>query len=248
MKYFISIVLAVCQSIMLCAQNIDYNKIVLPDKVIPSSFEERLVQLAWKNHPSNIIASQNVQIAGKEKKLAQWKWLDDIYANGNLNEYTINPAPDAPSNVFFPRYNFGIRISLGTFVTTPLHSKIASDQVVNSENQVNERKLIVREEILSNVEKMKQYYKFMKLREQIKEDFLVMYKDSEKKFSTGEIDIEKYRMAVQGYYGQAEKVVEAQANFYNSKITLEALVGIDLTDIEGYQQFIQKLDSEIRID
>ena len=84
MKYFISIVLAVCQSIMLCAQNIDYNKIVLPDKVIPSSFEERLVQLAWKNHPSNIIASQNVQIAGKEKKLAQWKWLDDIYANGNL--------------------------------------------------------------------------------------------------------------------------------------------------------------------
>ncbi len=248
MKYFISIVLAVCQSIMLCAQNIDYNKIVLPDKVIPSSFEERLVQLAWKNHPSNIIASQNVQIAGKEKKLAQWKWLDDIYANGNLNEYTINPAPDAPSNVFFPRYNFGIRISLGTFVTTPLHSKIASDQVVNSENQVNERKLIVREEILSNVEKMKQYYKYMKLREQIKEDFLVMYKDSEKKFSTGEIDIEKYRMAVQGYYGQAEKVVEAQANFYNSKITLEALVGIDLTDIEGYQQFIQKLDSEIRID
>ncbi len=248
MKYFILILSAIFQSAMVSAQNIDYNRIVLPDQVIPSSFEERLVQLAWKNHPSNKIALQNVQIASKEKKLAQWKWLDDIYANGNLNEYTINPAPDAPSNVFFPRYNFGIRVSLGTFVSTPLHSKIAGDQILNSENQVNERKLIVREEVLSNLEKMKQFYKFLKLREQIKEDFLVMYKDSEKKFSTGEIDIEKYRTAVQGYYGQAEKVVEAQANFYNSKITLEALIGVSLDDIEGYQQFIQKLDSEIRID
>lgn len=248
MKYFILIVFLTLQSILTQAQNIDYNKIVLPDQVIPASFEERLVQLAWKNHPSNKIVLQNVQIAGKEKKVAQWKWLDDIYASGNLNEYTINPDPTAPSNIYFPRYNFGIRISLGTFVSTPLHVRIASDRINNSENQVNERKLIVREEVLSNFEKMKQFYKFMKLREQIKEDFLVMYKDSEKKFSTGEIDIDKYRTAVQGYYGQAEKVVEAQANFYNSKITLEALVGVDLTDIEGYQQFIQKLDSEIRID
>jgi outer membrane protein TolC len=248
MKYYIIIVLASFQSIMVSAQNIDYNKIVLPDQVKPSSFEERLVQLAWKNHPSNKIALQNVEIARKEKKIAQWKWLDDIYANGNLNEYTINPAPNTSSNVFFPRYNFGIRVSLGTFVSTPLHSKIASDQIINSENQVNERKLVVREDVLSNFEKLKQYYKFMKLREQIKEDFLVMYKDSEKKFSTGEIDIEKYRTAVQGYYGQAEKVVEAQANFLNSKITLEALVGIDLVDIEGYQEFLRKLDSEIRID
>ncbi len=236
------------QSFCGLAQNIDYNKIILPDNAVPSTFEERLVQLAWRNHPSNKIVLQNVQIARKEKKLSQLKWLDDIYANGNLNEYTINPSPLGISNVFFPRYNFGVRVSIGTFVTTSLHSKMGSYKIVNSENEVNERKLLVREEVLANFEKLKQFYKFMKLREQIKEDFLTMYKDSEKKFSTGEIDIEKYRTAVQSYYGQAEKVVEAQANFNNSKITLEALVGIDLSELEGYQQFVQKLDSEIRID
>lgn len=248
MKSVVLVVFILVQAVFGLAQNIDYNKIILPDNAVPSNFEDRLVQLAWKNHPSNKIVLQNVEIAKKEKKLSQWKWLDDIYANGNLNEYTINPSPIAPSNVFFPRYNFGIRVSLGTFVSTPLHSKIGSDKIVNSENEVNERKLIVREEVLANFEKMKQFYKFLKLREQIKEDFLTMYKDSEKKFSTGEIDIEKYRSAVQAYYGQAEKVVEAQANFNNSKITLEALIGINLSEIEGYQQLIQKLDSEIRID
>lgn len=230
------------------AQNIDYNKIILPDKVTPSTFEEKLVQLAWRNHPSNKTALQNVEIAQSEKKISQWKWLDDIYATGNLNEYTINSSTSTPDNVYYPRYNFGIRFSLGTFVSTPLHTKIASSRIINAVNDVNEQKLGIREAVLANFEKLKQYYKSLKLREQIMEDYLTMYKDSEKKFSTGEIDIEKYRMAVQAYYGQAEKVVEAQSSFNSAKITLDALIGLDISELEGYKEFLQQLDSEIRID
>lgn len=230
------------------SQNVDFNKVILPENVTPYSFEEKLVQLAWKNHPTNKIVLKNVEIAHKERNLARLKWLDDIYATGNLNEYTINPAPDAPTNMFFPRYNFGIRISVGTFVSTPIRSRIESDNIVNSENEVNERKLVVREQVLSGLEKLKQYYKFMKLREQIKEDFLTMYKDAEKKFSLGEVDIEKYRSSVQAYYNQAEEVVEAQTNYNGAKIVLEALVGVPLLEIDGYQQFLQKLDAEIKID
>lgn len=230
------------------SQNIDYNRIILPDNIEAASFEEQLIRLAWKNHPSNKIVNQNVSIAVKEKKLAQWKWLDDIYANGNLNEYTLNPAPDGSSNVFFPRYNFGVRFSIGTFITTPINARVASEKVNNAENLVNERKLLVRENVLMNCEKLKQYYKNLRLREQIKEDFLVMYKDAEKKFSTGEIDIEKYRQAIQGYYGQAEKVVEAESTFNSARIALEAYIGVPLTEIEGYQEYIRRLDVDIRLD
>ncbi len=244
---FIGLVIFFMPSIVI-SQNIDYNRVILPDNVEAASFEEQLIRLAWKNHPSNKIVIQNVSISTKEKKMAQWKWLDDIYANGNLNEYTLNPAPDGSSNVFFPRYNFGIRFSLGTFITTPLSAKVASEKVSNAENVVNERKLLVRESVLMNCEKLKQYYKNLRLREQIKEDFLVMYKDAEKKFSTGEVDIEKYRQAIQGYYGQAEKVVEAESTFNSAIIALEAYIGVPLTEIEGYQEFIRKLDVEMRID
>jgi len=244
----IILVLSLFQFSIVLAQSVDFNKVILPENVTPASFEEKLVQLAWKNHPTNKIALQNVEIAFKERNLARWKWLDDIYATGNLNEYTINPTPDIPTNQFFPRYNFGIRVSLGTFVSTPIRTRIEGDKIVNSENEVNERKLIIREQVLSGVEKLKQYYKFMKLREQIKEDFLTMYKDAEKKFSLGEIEIEKYRSSVQSYYNQAEEVVEAQTNFNSAKIVLEALVGVSIVEIEGYQQFLQKLDEDIRID
>ena len=164
-----------------------------------------------------------------------------------MNEYTLHPVPGA-TNVYYPRYNFGVRVTLGSFVTIPLQTSAANDRLINSEHLVNVKKLGVREEILANVERLKQYYKFIKIREQIKEDFRTMYKDAEKKFSTGDINIERYRAAVQAYYDQSEQVVEAQTNYNGVKIALEALVGVQLTDIEGYKEFISKLDAEIKID
>ncbi len=225
------------------AQSIDYNKIILPDRVVPNNFEERLVQLAWKNHPSNRVVDQNVEIAQKEKVVARWQWLDNIYANGNVNEYTLHPKPTA-INVYYPRYNFGVRLSLGNFVTIPAQVSAANGRLANTLLLVNQKKLTVREDVLSNVERLKQFYKFIKIREQIREDFRTMYKDSEKKFSTGDINMEQYRAAVEAYYDQSEQVVEAQASFNGIKIALEALVGLQLTDIEGYQEFINRLDAE----
>lgn len=234
------------------AQSIDYNKIVLPEKVIPNNFEERLIQLAWKNHPANKMVLQNVDIAHREKNQARFKWLDDIYAAGNLNEYTLKKQETVPgtlpTNIFFPRYNFGIRFSLGTFFNIPGQVKIADGKLINAEYAVDEKKLLLREEILGDVEKLKQFYKFVKLRRQIKEDFFTMYKDAEKRFSTGEMKIEGFRAAVQSYYNQAESVVEAQANFNGVKINLEALVGVELSDVEGYSDFISKLDAELKLE
>jgi len=247
MKLFRFLTLVTFLPLAVQAQSIDYNKIILPDRVMPNNFEERLVQLAWKNHPSNRVVEQNVDIAQKEKAVARWRWLDDIYANGNINEYTLHPIVGA-TNVYYPRYNFGVRVTLGSFVNIPLQVSAANGRLTNSMLLVNQKKLTVREDVLGNVERLKQYYKFIKIREQIKEDFRTMYKDAEKKFSTGDINIERYRAAVQAYYDQSEQVVEAQTNYNGVKITLEALVGVQLTDIEGYQEFIKRLDAEGKVD
>lgn len=230
------------------SQNVDFNKIVLPDHITGISFEERLVQLAWNNHPSNMIKLKNISIAKQEVKISKSRWLDDIYASGNLNEYTINPSPVGVPNNFFPRYNFGIRVSLGTFVITPMNVRASKLRMENAELEVDEKKLLVREQVLSALEKVKQFYKFLKLREQVTEDLLMMYKDAEKKFSIGEVDIEKYRASVQSYYAQAEKVAEAEANFNSAKIALEGMLGVSLNDIDGYDQFLRTLDSQINLD
>ena len=45
------LILLLVISTPLLAQNVDYNKIILPEGSQGSEFEERLVQLAWRNHP-----------------------------------------------------------------------------------------------------------------------------------------------------------------------------------------------------
>lgn len=233
------------------AQVVDFNKVILPDNVTPNEFEERLVQLAWKNHPSNKVVVNDVDIALKERNLARWRWLDDIYANGNLNEYTLNPQSQTgvtPTNVFFPRYNFGIRVSIGTFVTTPIQSKIATARVAQSEHAVNEKKLTVREEVMVSVERLKQNYKVIRIREQVFEDYRTMYINAEKKFQIGEVSIEDYRTATQAYADQKESVAEAQANYNATRFALESLIGVSITDVKGYAEFIAVLDAAAKLD
>lgn len=227
------------------AQVIDYKKVIIPETIVAQVFEERLVQLAWNNNPSNKEVIQNVQLARREKKLAQFGWLDNIYAAGNINEFTINPNPEVNS-VFFPRYNFGVRFSLGTFFLTPIQAKVANDKIVNSMFMVDQQKLQIRETILAHVERLKHFYKFIKLRDRIREDYLSMYKNAERQFSIGEITIEAYRAATLAYYKQVESVIEAEASYNEVEINIEAIVGIELKEVNGYSDFILKLDEEMK--
>src|SRR5690606_22628995 len=122
MKKLAPFIIACCISgNVIHAQTVDYNRIILPENITTVSFDEKLVQLAWRNNPSNRIVEENIRIAQKEKAIASWSWLDNIYAVGNLNEFTLE-GTNLERQIFYPRYNFGVRLSLGTFVKTPLES------------------------------------------------------------------------------------------------------------------------------
>jgi hypothetical protein len=80
--------LLVLASFAVKAQSIDYNKIIVTEQISSISFEERLVQLAWRNHPSNKVVAQEVEMAQSMRSKARWSWLDNIYVEGNYNEFT----------------------------------------------------------------------------------------------------------------------------------------------------------------
>jgi outer membrane protein TolC len=229
------------------AQVTDYNKIILPNSIVDVSFEEKLIQLAWNNHPSSKIALQNVQLYNKEKNLTGWSWLENINATFNVNQFNIDPSSDPLGRAgFYPRYNISMRMSLGTLALTPINTKIARDRVIIGEQQVNELKLSIRKDMLVQIEQFKERYKVLRLRDRLKEDFLVLFKDAEKKFSQGEIQIEQYQMASQAYYTRSEAVITAVSQFNQTKIALEELIGLRLEEVEGYNSFLNQLEAEIR--
>ncbi len=229
---------------MSMAQSVDYNKIIVTEQISAISFEERLVQLAWRNHPSNKTVTQKVELAQSIRAKARWSWLDNIFVEGNYNEFTGKDEIDALARSFYPRYNVGVRLPLGTFVQTPLSAQVANDQVLISEFEVNAKKLEVRENVLLAVERLKERFKVVKLRERIQEDYFLMYQSSEKKFKAGEITLETYRGTSQAYYLKEEEIIQARSVFNQQRIALEAMIGVELKDVEGYVQFIDRLTTE----
>jgi outer membrane protein TolC len=229
------------------AQSVDYNKIIVPDQVPSISFEERLVQLAWKNHPTNKAAMQKVEMAQSLKTKASWAWLDNFYIMANMNEFTGSTDVDEWGRAFYPKYNLGVKLPIGTFIHTPLNSHAAKDQVLINEFEVNARKLAVRRDVLQAVEKLRERFKIIKLRERIKEDYLLMFQDAEKKFKEGKITLEFYRGTIQSYSLQEEEIIQAQSLFNQERLALEELVGVELKDVEGYAEFTARLTRETQI-
>jgi len=248
MRSFLCLLLVIW-AIQSNAQGIDYNKIVLPDHITPNNIEDKLVQLAWKNHPSNKMVMKDVEISRKEASLSRWKWLDDIYAQGNLNEFTLKPASERPTNNFFPRYNFGIRVSIGTFANTSALAKIADQKAIRTAYAVDAQKLAVREEVLTDLEKLKSTYKSYRVRQNIKEDYLQMYRTAKKKFESAEVtNMDQYRLTLQAYADQLDKSVASESAFNAAKIALEALIGVALEEVEGYSELLKQLDAEAKIE
>jgi len=226
------------------AQSVDYNKIIVTEQISAISFEERLVQLAWRNHPSNRIVMQKVELAQSVRAKARWSWLDNIFVEGNYNEFTGKDEIDPLARSFYPRYNVGVRLPISTFVQTPLSAQVANDQVLISESDVNAKKLETRESVLQAVEKLKERFKIIKLRERIQEDYFLMFQSAEKKFKAGEINLDNYRATSQAYYMKEEEIIQARSIFNQQRIALEAMIGVELKDVEGYVQFIDKLTTE----
>lgn len=226
------------------AQSVDYNKIIVTEQISAISFEEKLVQLAWRNHPSNRVVTQKVELAQSMRTKARWSWLDNIYVEGNYNEFTGKDDIDPLARSFYPQYNVGVRLPLGIFVQTPLSAQVANDQVLISEFDVNTKKIEVRERVLLSVERLKERFKVVKLRERIQEDYFLMFQSSEKKFKAGEITLETYRGTSQAYYLKEEEIIEARSLFNQQRIALEALIGVELKDVDGYVQFIDRLTTE----
>jgi outer membrane protein TolC len=229
------------------AQAIDYNKIIVSEQITSISFEERLVQLAWKNHPTNKVALQKVEMAQALKSKASWAWLDYFFVQANVNEFTSNTEVDGWGRAFYPKYNLGVKLPIGTLVHTPLNARASNDQLLINEFEVNAKKLQVRRDVLSAIEKLRERYKIIKLRERIKEDYLLMFQSAEKKFKAGEITLEFYRGTSQAYYLQEEEIIHAQSLFNQERIALEELIGVELKDVEGYIEFTNRLTKETQI-
>ena len=213
-------------------QGIDYNKIILPDRIESTDLGERLVQLAWKNHPTNEILRRQVNIARYETNRTTADWLDVVLIQGNLNEFNID-KPETAQQVpqFWPRYNFGLRLPLGIFVSTSIDSKQNKQRLVIAESEINAQKLEVRRIVLKAYNDYLWREKVLKLQSQQFSDIESNFKLVERRFRNGEITFDQYSVSQTNLNRASIQYLEADRDLKNAKLDLEQLIGVRLEDV-----------------
>jgi outer membrane protein TolC len=225
-------------SVNAIAQNVDYNKIILPTHIQSPDFAEKLVQLAWQNNPLNEILRREVKISEYAVKRNKADWWDIIQLQGNLNEFTVNKyilgneeEVRSQRADFYPLYNIRANISLGMFVRIPYNTKINREQVAVAESNLDSRKLEIRNQVMKTYNEYILKEKIYKIQAQVFSDVENAHKLLEQKFKNGETSFEAYS-ASQGNYSRASIILlTAETDYKNIKLDLEKLIGVALEDV-----------------
>lgn len=219
-------------SVPVLGQNVDYNKIILPDYTKTADFGEKLVQLAWKNHPSNEAFRREVDIAEVTVRQSTAAWLDIISVSGNMNEFTINPQTDIYGrSAFWPRYNIRANISLGQLFTIPSTTRMNKHKLMIAQANVNTQKLTVRNSVLKAYNEYVLREKMYKVQSQLLLDNETSHKLIEQRFKNGETNFETYSASLSNYTTMTVAQLEAERNYKNAKLDLEQLIGMRLEDV-----------------
>ncbi len=217
------------------AQSVDYNKIIPLSSNANADFGEKLVWLAWNNHPSNKSVQANVGVARQELQLARWSWLERITVSGNLNEFTITGGPtDATRDraLFFPRYNVGISLTPAMIFTIPAEKRRAQEMLNVAEFNVNEQKLLMRKQVLQAYQDYLMTKQIFEMETKLLETTTTAFQLTEERFKRGQVMLEAYNEAAGGYMAQQRQRLGAETSYVKAKLELEALIGLRLEDVK----------------
>lgn len=205
-------------------QNPEDFSVVSRDSI---AFGEALVALAWKNYPENDAYRMEVKQQDYIIRQAKYDWLDGLTASFNLNEGNINPS-EANPNLFFPRYNFGFRVSVGSILSNPSKVKYAALGKDIASKNVEQQKLAMRREVLSR------YYNYLfsldllKVQMQAYQDIFSNFTMASQSFRNGEISLDEYNKSLAARNVAQQNRLNAQRELVMAELQLEELIGMEL--------------------
>jgi outer membrane protein TolC len=213
------------------AQQTDFDNIVQPLEAKARDFSEYLVQLAWQNNPESAIVLDEKLVAEATAKNARKEWMRDVQATFNLNEANLR-SPDSSSNVFFPRYNFGLSLNLYNVMSQKNKNKIGKKEVQIADHKINQRKLQLREETLARYAQYKLAKAILEKRALAEQEIYTNYVLIQQLYKTDEKTLEDYTNATSAYYAAQESRLKADTEVQIARLSLEAIIGLKWEQVQ----------------
>jgi outer membrane protein TolC len=234
MKRVLFFFLAAITGTVAQAQRADTSIILRLPADLPtvSRLKAKLVELAMSN-PQIKALDIKKEITKYDENRAKAGWLNMLTAAGNLNEFTIKGSGTANNNTLYPRYNFGIMIPLGNFISIPNEVKAAKANGRVFDQQKEGEKLTLKAAVLRAYEDYSANKQLYELQLPLLEDAYNHYKQVEQKFSGGDqgTAVEGLNDAYRIYNAEMVRKVNLERDVRQSKIALEGIIGTSLEEV-----------------
>ncbi|RBL88020.1 TolC family protein [Chitinophaga flava] len=206
-----------------------------PPSANPSNnaIRERLVELALDN-PQMRIAGYQKDKTNYEVTKASASWLNYVTASMNINEVTTGAYkannPDR-ANIYYPLWNIGINVPLGSLISKPADVKIARKNraIATEEKEVLAR--LIKRQILSLYEDYLNKADLLNIQTEMAEDEAANLQTVEEKFSSGGVGYQEYSTASKSYSEQLFKQKVLQRDLNVVKLQIEEIIGVRLEEV-----------------
>jgi outer membrane protein TolC len=225
--------------------------------VRPATFEEYLVQLAWKNSPELEGSTYEIEARRQEISLAKKDWTRNLQAGLNFNDVSF------PYFVYYnlgikeiggravdtsrftriatsPLLQVGVSLNFGDLIVRKHKVKYAQNRVKMSESEQNFKKQKLRGEILKRYQEYLSTKDILKVRLQSLDAAEANKTQISNLFSINKAKFEDYNTANKAYFDALESRVRGEGDIKLKKIALEELLGFRWELIEpiydGYQK------------
>lgn len=210
------------------------------DSITKDDARKLLVAMALQN-PNYQMALAKIRTAKYDAARAKGAWLGMFEATGNLNEITlkgeqggsIDPITGVRtgSNLFFPRYNFSVRIPLDIFTARAYDVKMKKEAITIAEKERELKEKEIKKEILVRFEDLLMFKEKLEIQARMLQVELSDYTFAEKEFRDERISSDEFKAAEASYFNLKMQYAELNRNYNVAKIELEELVGTEIDNI-----------------
>lgn len=210
------------------AQEVDYDQVIPTDSAVGLTFEEKLVRLAWKNYPQNKIWEYRAAQAEEQVIQSKLGWLKPVSVQLYYGEPHINPNFESS---FFPRYNLGVNLNIGEFLTTPSRIREKEQEVLIATANYNTQKHYIRSEVIRRHQKYLIQMELLKVHIQIQEQTNNAFLDVTRKFKEGRAELDEYTNTALLYNNSTERRLNSEGELRIAKAHLEEVIGVPLGSV-----------------
>ena len=223
----------------------------------PSSFEEYLVQLTWKNSPELEGSGYEIEARKQEIMLAKKDWTRNLQAAVNFNDvslpyFLVNTIgtdkflgkkidlTKLPSVATYPVWNIGIGVNFGDLIIRKYKVRYAENKKKLTETEQNFKKQKLRGEILKRYQEYLSSRDILKIRLQALDAAEANKTQIASLFSVNKAKFEDYNTANKAYFDALESKVRGESDIRLKKIAIEELIGFKWEQVERIQASYEK--------